>query len=133
MKHPTFEMGEPRGGEREIRIEFERALIELLGLLELFAFFRHEQIHCLDVGEISFTIFGRPLRDLRFFGRRKLRLQRASDSRGQIGLDFEYVAQVPIVIFRPEVLVVGCVDQLDIHAHFVAGPAHTALENVRNP
>jgi hypothetical protein len=55
-------------------------------------------------------------------------LQRRGDLLRQIALDGEYVRQIAIVIFRPNVLVIIGVDQLDVDPDAIADSPYAAFE-----
>ena len=68
VKNPALQARTTGRGEREVRIELEGALVELLGLLELgqILYFTVEIVG-LDEREIRFAVLGRLARHLRFF------------------------------------------------------------------
>ncbi len=65
-------------------------------------------------------------------GAAKLGLDGADHGLGDLVLDREYVPELPVIAFRPQV-VAGCaVDQLGGYAHPLSNLAHAAFEDVVN-
>ena len=108
---------------------------KLLSLFCIAAEFVRSVKHLVSLHErqIGSAVFRGPALDLRLLHWRELRLQFAYDLLGQVSLNSKHIGQVAIVIFRPHVLVVCGVDQLNVHAHPIADAANAAFQNGTNP
>ena len=111
MINPTFEQRISRERKSKLRIEAGGAFVHLLALLQARVILHTDvQIVRLHEREVSVAVLGRLARNLLLFRGRELCLQSAGDFGSQVGLDFENVAQVAIVILRPNMLIVRRVD-----------------------
>ena len=86
----------------------------------------------LKINSISFLVCGRPLVDPCGLGGRKFRAQLQGDFLRQRALDGEDVGQISIILLRPQVPVMNCVNQLHNQTDAVAGTADTALHQRGN-
>ena len=111
--------------------------IELDGLFEeRLSFQRRVAKHVHSIGvivrlnkeQIGVRILGWPVIETRFFVWRQFRLQSSCNFLREVGLDGEDVGQVAVVIFRPNVFVVICIDQLHIHSDAIADPPDAAFQ-----
>jgi hypothetical protein len=64
------------------------------------------------------------------FPTRELRLQLLGDGFGHLALDRKDVGQSSVVGVGPKVRIIGCFDQLHVHAHGVADLLHSSFHNV---
>ena len=70
--------------------------------------------------------------DCILLGGRERGLQLVGDGFRYFALDGEDIGQIAVVGLRPEMRVVPGIDQLRVHAHFVADALDTSLNDVRH-
>ena len=82
--------------------------------------------------QVGLAILGRLAFHPLLFAWRQFCPQLIRDLLGEIGLNREHIRELTIVIFRPHVLVILCVNQLHVDAHAVANAANAAFQNGTN-
>src|SRR5947208_16192706 len=131
---PALHHGETSKSRGEVWIQLDRLLKKRLSLQRCVV--KHLRsigpIVRLNEEQIGVRILGRPVVETRFFIRRKFRLESGSDFLREIGLNGEYVGQIAVVIFRPNVLVVVGIDQLDVDTYPIADAANAAFQQSRH-
>src|SRR5438874_11534609 len=134
MIDPALHHGEPSKSRGKVSIELDRLLKQRLSLQRCIV--KHLRsigpIVRLNEEQIGVRILGWPVIEKCFFIWRKFRLESGSDFLREIGLNGEYVGQIAVVIFRPNVLVVVGIDQLDVDAYPIADAANAAFQQSRH-
>ncbi len=134
VHNPAFQLRVAGHGQSKVGVQLNGALVQLFGLFELV-----EIHHCigeivrLHKSKVSLAVFGGSLRHLRFFLRRQSGLEGIGDLLRQIALNGEDIGELPVVIFRPQMLVGVGIDQLHVHAHAIADASHTAFQDRADP
>ena len=83
-----------------------------------------------QVGIVSLWIVCRFGGDDLFFLTGEFRSQLVGDGFGDLTLDRKDVGQFAIKSISPKMGIIGCFDQLHVHAHCIAALLHAALKNV---
>src|SRR6266516_2506058 len=78
---------------------------------------------------MSFWILGWLLRQSARFFDAELDLQGFNNALGHLALKGKNISYVAVVIFRPEMVPIGHIDQLSGDPKFISGFAHTAFEH----
>src|SRR5438067_8220078 len=130
MIDPALHHRETGKSGGEVWIELDRLLKQRLSLQRcVVKHFRSiGPIVRLNEEQIGVRILGWPVIEKCFFIWRKFRLESGSDFLREIGLNGEYVGQIAVIIFRPNVLVVVGIDQLDVDTYPIADEAKDAFQ-----
>ena len=86
----------------------------------------------LSIISIGHRIGGRLFRDRGLFRRREPGPKLIGDPLRDLSLDREYVCDIAVVMFSPEMRIVARVDQLRVHPNLPASALDTAFYHMRN-
>ena len=126
-------MSEPRPGQRKFGIELYR-FAEIFDCIEIVGWgvtWAKTVSQSAQIGAVSLRIVCWFSCQRLLLTTGKLRLQRLSDSFGDLALDPEDVIQLPVVSVCPDVRIRLRVNQLNIDPHLIGRFLHAALNNVR--
>ncbi len=89
-----------------------------------------ERRHATEIVVVSIEAAGRLVLGPLYLSKLQFGCDRSDHARGHLFLQFEYVLEIAVIAFGPDVVAARCLDELGRDAHPVAHLAHAAFDHV---